>query len=373
MRSNHFAVVVGIDRYPEMPDRSLQYARNDAVAFYEWLTSPNGGRVPSDNAKLITVTEAEQASGARRPVRSEVTGFLKEFHKRVDKFDEPQWSESRLYIYLSGHGVTPSDGLGALIFANSDPPFEWGEVLDLDICQRFYVKTPFFREIVLLGDFCREIDAGIPAIGELTFGKSYRGSRPTRRVTGYGTSMSQKSGEPKEALQTLPAITTIPPTSPSKREARGFFTRAVLEGLRGGAIPDPISGVVDIDRLNTYVKTRMPQLARSSYQEPDISYNAKDLVLVKYEVVPRYPVDLLVPKDFAQPIDLVLWGKSKVMDTWMPGDPLRWRVLLPAANYEVVARSGEYRFQRDGSVEVRSSPDEGASHEMQGDTRVYPL
>jgi hypothetical protein len=372
MKPNHYAVVVGIDRYPGMPEKPLQYVRNDAIAFYEWLISPSEGGVEHRNAKIILATEAEQSSEARRPLRWEVIEFLTDIHIQLDKLGEKEWSENRLYVYLAGHGVAPADGRGALLFADARPDHNWGDMLDLDACERFYERFPFFKEIVLIGDFCRDIDKAIPPVGELTFGKYYGKVRPTRRVRAYGTTLSQQSGEPKGTLEALPAITTVPPELPSKRKARGFFTRAVLEGLRGGATPDPISGIIDVDRLDAYVKPRIRQLSGSSNQEPDITYaNAKDLVLVQYPV-PKYTVKLLVPEDLAEPIDVVLWGRDRVMASWAPGEPLTWNVSLPAANYEAVTRSG-YTFENGGFFKVRSSPTEAAGHEDLGGAHVVAL
>lgn len=120
MRPNHYAVVVGIDRYPaRRPDKPLlQYARNDAIAFYEWLTSPNEGGVDPHNANLILATDAEQSGGAGRPVRKEVIDSLISIHERVFERGRSEWPESRLYIYLAGHGVAPQRGRGALLFAD---------------------------------------------------------------------------------------------------------------------------------------------------------------------------------------------------------------------------------------------------------------
>lgn len=358
MRPNHYAVVVGIDRYPGIPDKPLQHARNDAIAFYEWLTSANEGGVPGHNAKLIMATEFEQASKAKRPLRWEVIDFLTDIHQRVDEIDETEWSQSRLYIYLAGHGVAPDNGRGALLFADARPVYNWGDMLDLDVCGKFYERCRLFKEIILLGDFCRDVDGAIPAVSDLTFGKCYGESRSTRRVTGYATSLSEQSGEPEDAVEASPQI--IPPPPEPKRAARGFFTRAVLEGLRGGAIPHPVSGVVDIGRLESYVRHRVHRLSGSFSQDVDItSSNAKDLILVRYDYddVPRYLVDLMVPEDFPEPIELLLSGEDTlVMARWAPGDAPKWSVRLPAANYEAVAlsESEEYKFDNDGVFKVRS-------------------
>src|SRR5208337_836820 len=107
MSKYHFALVVGIDHYPALND--LSAARNDAQAFYDWLISPTGGAVPVENRHLIThaLAPGTQRSAAR-PV---VTEFLEELRALMDQGDaiaenDPGgWDASRLYLYLSGHGM----------------------------------------------------------------------------------------------------------------------------------------------------------------------------------------------------------------------------------------------------------------------------
>ena len=57
MNDLHYGVCVGINRYPAYPDRELAFARADALAFREWLVAPDGGELPTDNAKMVMATE----------------------------------------------------------------------------------------------------------------------------------------------------------------------------------------------------------------------------------------------------------------------------------------------------------------------------
>ena len=61
----HFALCIGIDRYPGLPGRDLSSATRDARAFRDWLVTPAGGGLPEANVALITVeaTESFQAEG----------------------------------------------------------------------------------------------------------------------------------------------------------------------------------------------------------------------------------------------------------------------------------------------------------------------
>ena len=67
-RQHRYAIVIGIDRYPGF--RDLGGACNDAEAFAEWLTDPNGGDVPAENVRtllgrgLITEVATDAETGA---------------------------------------------------------------------------------------------------------------------------------------------------------------------------------------------------------------------------------------------------------------------------------------------------------------------
>jgi hypothetical protein len=50
---HHYAVVVGINRYPGI--RDLQAARRDAEDFANWLRDPSGGALPDDDDHIIEV------------------------------------------------------------------------------------------------------------------------------------------------------------------------------------------------------------------------------------------------------------------------------------------------------------------------------
>ena len=61
-----FAMVVGISKYQKLPqDLWLQFPGADAKSFGQYLTSPNGGRVPSDQMLVLTDEQATTASMAK--------------------------------------------------------------------------------------------------------------------------------------------------------------------------------------------------------------------------------------------------------------------------------------------------------------------
>jgi hypothetical protein len=54
VNEHHYAVVVGINRYPGLSD--LRGARADAGAFADWLERPDGGAVPPANVNFGTAS-----------------------------------------------------------------------------------------------------------------------------------------------------------------------------------------------------------------------------------------------------------------------------------------------------------------------------
>jgi hypothetical protein len=124
---NHFAVCVGINHYPEF--RPLNGAENDAIRFSKWLLNPDEGGLPADQVETILLDPGEDRSRLHRlnakPSRDQVFHWLSVFQRRFKQRldDDPYaWDTSRLYIYLSGHGLSSDIQDAALLLANALSP-----------------------------------------------------------------------------------------------------------------------------------------------------------------------------------------------------------------------------------------------------------
>jgi hypothetical protein len=244
----HFAVVVGIDRYPEI--RDLQSARNDASAFAEWLKKPDGGALPEDNVRLIFARDDEMPAGTHRkdsrPKRDDILDVLHEWRQRcathVEQHPE-DWQRSRLYVYVSGHGIAPAPREAALLMANAGPDW-YGENLSCDRYMAFYESAQFFHELVFFADCCRERVENAPILDPpWTKVKGNNGKVIT--FIGYATYFGDLAFEPD------------PDEDPNTQ--RSYFTRALLEGLGGQAV-DPDTGRIDSVSLALYVTSRVEEL-----------------------------------------------------------------------------------------------------------------
>ena len=233
--ADDWAIVVGIRRYPELGD--LNGPENDARAFHEWVTSPAGGAVSKNQAKLLL------SSGFPPPViPRDALPSDREVHALFEMLDDiaVQNQENgkglqvgrRLYLF-PGHGCAPKFEESAILMANATrrrvyhipgkPSADW-----------FY-RSGYFREIALFMDCCREpyenVVLHLPSWIDLTLPDIVDKSR---RFYGFGTKWSRRARE-KE----------FPDNSGTYR---GVFTLALLDGLRGAAydaataFPNPSTG-----------------------------------------------------------------------------------------------------------------------------------
>jgi tetratricopeptide (TPR) repeat protein len=93
-----YALLIGISEYPpEAPLRSLQYAHADALAFAEFLKTPKGGAIPTEQIKLLINAQATR------------DGIDSAVHSFVNLAAGPN---NTLIIFVAGHAdflVTEQD------------------------------------------------------------------------------------------------------------------------------------------------------------------------------------------------------------------------------------------------------------------------
>ena len=325
----HFAVVAGINRYPGMRTQ-LKSAKSDARLFYEWLVDPSGGAVPEKQACFVATKDEEENKYAShidaKPVRSQVNYALHEMHGKVDaeiRRHRGAWEKTRLYIYLAGHGIAPPGGRGALLFADSSPTGYWGDYLDLLQYDLYYEKQYLFREVILFADCCRETYGGMPPVSAPPFGRYKEPPESPRRVVGFATAWKKKAYEPVRHDE-------------DDSNGRGFFTRALLEGLKGKAA-DSVTGKVDVTDLNSYVKARVSELAGKVNRRQNAEIGGSpDTVLCTVPLNPEktYPVEISLPANWTSATHIEANGRR--YSDW-PGGGAAWRVELPSGVYEIIS------------------------------------
>ena len=326
MNQLHFGVCIGIDRYPGFPGRDLGSARGDARNFANGLLAANGGGLPPDNVKVIEASPEEiwAQAGDARPQLREFDRALATFNRRLRDYldatpDDP--NASRLYVYASGHGIGPVDGECGVLMASADLD-TLGDHAELSKYRSWYEGYGPFREVVVFADCCRELlDVGIDANGP----PFPRDGLPVgaRTFTGYASRLGETAWEPASAAD--------------RDTARGYFTDALLKGLRSGPI-DPRYGVVTSTTLAKFVADTVLQLTQGQTPYPQKAESKGDPanpILFGTTVAPApSAVSINFPEGFTG--DVVLRsGPGEQLGSWNAAEG-PWVIELPPGHYEVV-------------------------------------
>ena len=244
---NDWALVVGINRYPFAGVKPLKGAVHDAEEFHKWVIDDKGGNVDPLQAKLLLSPPKPAGTETRpKPVFSQIFEFFENLPMMLGG-----GHGRRLYVYLSGHGISPSGTESvrnaALLLANARSPNLWhnfpGNVwADGARC------AALFREVVLIMDCCRDIKNSAN-IHPHIFGDPTPDAKHCLLVEAYATGWASKARE-----------APIPPTN----EIHGFFTYSLLEVLRAGRMTGTIFKASVLGHLAQVLKKA------EKTQEPDI-------------------------------------------------------------------------------------------------------
>lgn len=261
----HYGVVVGIDHYPGISP--LQFARKDAIAFHEWLRKAG---LTDDRLELVCLPEdatppdrPEVAEPALRTIWFALRDKLLKVRQAI-KDDPAAWPRTRLYFFFSGHGVAPRalDATGLSAEATMED-LGWGT--SLRRLTEWLMDSGDFAEVVMIADCCRNkptrpIEPAPPPFTPIHKTRSEEPSVATLYATIYGTAAREPKGR-----------------EPDKE--RGYYTRALLEGLHGepkAFLPD---GTVTTGSLHKYARQRVKELTCGKQTPP--KRFGDDIVLVE--------------------------------------------------------------------------------------------
>ncbi len=338
--AHHYAVVIGINRYPGLSD--LAGPRADAEAFYEWLVDEHGGRVPEANVHCVLAKPTEEA-GFRdawdaRPTSFDVESKLGQINQTFTaamNADQTIWEHSRLYVYASGHGVAPSGGAGALLCATAYPKENFWDMIEFSAVHAWYRSAGLFKEVLLLADCCRDPRPLAPSLG-LRLGSPRRSYGNSELLMAFATSYAEAAFEEPDRF-------------------RGYFTAALVDGLRGGAA-DPVTGEIRADRLSMYIYDHVHEMtAGQAYEQtPDFPItNPRDPMVVRPGLgrlpQPRREMTIRFPAGYAGKVRLQ--RDREDVATW---DPTQgpWTVDLPEADYTIGPVNGGKAFENGGAFRV---------------------
>jgi hypothetical protein len=174
MNDRDYAIVVGISKYGSIKPE-LEGPEKDAQTFYDWLLSPTGGWLPKGNIGLVlsSICEKDNSKLNGDVFRYEptLTRVNAEFAKLMgltakNSQNAPRVGR-RLYVYLSGHGITPrtdpntSINLSGLLMANCVENAIYDYVSGQAYAEWFRLSHGF-DEILVFMDFCRTDKPEVP-------------------------------------------------------------------------------------------------------------------------------------------------------------------------------------------------------------------
>ncbi len=240
-----YALVVGIDHYPGF--RDLIGAIADAKDFDQWLIDSNtGGGLPEENRRII-LSEPD----SRRPIQNDIDDALESLIVAIGSNHV-----RRFYLYFSGHGLS-SSRMGADLCLAVWSSLRRNAAIDSQAYYELLAGTGSFDEIVCFLDCCRVRIANTHGqISTLGRPKPDQLTGNERRMVAYSTEYQNAA---YEAL-----------TDTDEADVRGYFTKALMEALRGKAAQT--GGGVPARRLKQYVETRTRELAKAEgrHQQPEV-------------------------------------------------------------------------------------------------------
>ncbi len=251
--NNHYALVVGIDHYPEY--RNLNGAKTDAESFVNWLTNTDtGGGLPDANVKLI-LSEVNTT----KPIHEDIDDKLE------DIFNETKDTQAkRIYIYFSGHGLSRTKFTTDLCLARWSKHRK-GTCLDSQDYLELITESGQFGEVIMLLDCCRVRMIRKRALPPtIDFPRPGEGAQQSRYFLANAT----------EFLNTAHEATTninFDEDDDDGPIVRGHFTQALLEALNGKAAQS--QGGVTVTSLKRYLQERTQEIAKAAghVQKPEFN------------------------------------------------------------------------------------------------------
>jgi Caspase domain len=322
---NDWALVVGINWYPRAVGiDQLQGAVGDAERFHKWVTKPTGGNVPEGQAKLVT----SLASADPRPIKEEITPFLKDFVYNADR--QPR---RRLYIYLSGHGVIPasqqSSDETALLMANAITP-RWPFSFGGGVWAHGARGTALFREVVLIMDCCRNLNDNVLSEHH-ELGDALPDAKNSRLVVAHATKWDAPSRE-------------LIFGNENGGKKQGAFTRSLLAVLESGRINGALLKASVEKHLALALKDEKKAQEPQIMGFPDLNHDLGKVIFSEDADPPRTPVAIKGANGAAAPMVLgkdASTGNLVPVQGWQePSDP--WRGTLAPGLYQLVNPAKPY-------------------------------
>ncbi len=240
-----FAMVVGVSKYKYV--RPLTYADKDAVLFSDYLKSPGGGSVKTDNIFMLLNDEASNSNFWTK-------GFQWLKAKSLQKGD-------KLFIYLAGHGDAIDQDQFFFLAYDCNPEGDKNNYLVSGAIQLFNLKKKIANEsakgveVFFIMDACRsnELPGGIA-------GQSFLNTAISEKKAGEIIMLATGAGQ--ESLE-----------DKSIGNGQGLFTYYLVDGLSGVADTDGEPDYkVTFKEIQSYVDKNVPSVALERFKRKQDPY-----------------------------------------------------------------------------------------------------
>ncbi len=243
-----YAVVVGVSDYkdPKIPD--LKYADADALAFYDFITSPIGGNFNKENVLLL---KNEQAT--LKNVKLAVTNFLK---KAIDT--------DFVVIFMACHGEPEPDRPNNIYLLMHDSELESLSATayhmeNVNTDMKRYISA---KRLIFFADACHSAGLTEGGVGTRGFSNTVNIALSELKSTreGWGIVSASRAGE-------------LSMESSQWGGGHGAFTYYLLEGMKGKADEEGNkNGIVTLAETFDFLEEKVKRATQNA-QHPDTAGN----------------------------------------------------------------------------------------------------
>jgi hypothetical protein len=336
------AIVVGISKYPALT--ALHGPENDARRFYDWVVSPTGGNVAMRNAKrilssqyVIDENDLETWKPALDALKAAFWRYAKSALTKARENDGDTHVGRRLWIFLAGHGITPTKSpdadfdTAALLAASADIG-RYGEHLSAYSWLKWFREAAAFDELLLFMDCCRDVKpnvAPLPCTLEVLRGDSERRAK-VKHLYAAATDLDSKSWEIKIGEQ-----------------YHGVFSLALLDALESDNLLDE-EGRLTADALAKYLAAEVPR--RRPLQTPRfIPDTPPDITIVQRH--PTFNTEITFdPRLYGQEVTLFGNDIRMPIDNSIAGEDPWSLQLTPFRIYKLCAGSTKQFIEHSGDL-----------------------
>lgn len=318
MGANDYAIVVGVNRYPELGD--LEGPENDACSFRDWLLAPDGGNVPAANVRVILSSDYQPApDDVPEPTTEKFKAAVDALHEKGT--ENGGKAGERLYLFLAGHGFAPDLESAALLMANAAAR-RTGHHVPGKSYANWFRQSAFFDEVVLFMDCCRENYPRAPV--QPVHLETITGAKPARCFYGFATEWARAARE----------------GSFGDNVVQGRFTAALVSGLKGARDEGgSVTGKTLKGFVHNWLAQHAPDLPGSPEFAPD---DSDDFVFVTGQGA-AYRLRVTVANGDGRPVQVLAGDLSEVPVTQQAGATWEWA--LPARGiykYGFVGDASQY-------------------------------